>query len=280
MSYKIYLKKKMISFLFCIFLFLNFKVCAQILNGKWTGNYAKTHIFSDPQSLIVNISIHDDSIITGTSHLLYKNRKYEHHKISGIFNIKDSSLYFKESLVNHNIDLGSVYEVTYKMKLKSVGNFWRLQGKWKGTRSTFGYLPYNKVWLEKMKDTLSNKKNDSISAKRKTDVQQVVEISKIEKDSIRVSIFDNGEIDGDSISVYLDDSLIINNVRISDKPISFKLSLSDAKQFYKIKMVAENLGEIPPNTALMIIETLKNRYEIRLSSDFNKNAVVEFMLKE
>ena len=45
-------------------------------------------------------------------------------------------------------------------------------------------------------------------------------------------------------------------------------------------MQAENLGSIPPNTALMIIKTRKKRYEVRLSSDHNKTAAVEFVLTE
>ena len=37
---------------------------------------------------------------------------------------------------------------------------------------------------------------------------------------------------------------------------------------------AENLGLIPPNTALMVIHDGKKRYEIRLSSSLEKNATI------
>ena len=42
----------------------------------------------------------------------------------------------------------------------------------------------------------------------------------------------------------------------------------------EIIMQAENLGSIPPNTAVMIIETARKRYEVRLSAGFEKHAVV------
>ena len=40
------------------------------------------------------------------------------------------------------------------------------------------------------------------------------------------------------------------------------------------------MGSIPPCTALMIIYIQNKRYEVYLSSNFEKNAVVEFFLKE
>ena len=41
-------------------------------------------------------------------------------------------------------------------------------------------------------------------------------------------------------------------------------------------MVAENLGRIPPNTSLMIVEAGEQRFEVRITSTEQKNAVVRF----
>ena len=41
-------------------------------------------------------------------------------------------------------------------------------------------------------------------------------------------------------------------------------------------MVAENLGEIPPNTSLMIVKAGDKEYEVRITSTEQKNAVVKF----
>ena len=48
------------------------------------------------------------------------------------------------------------------------------------------------------------------------------------------------------------------------------------RSFHELVMVAENLGEIPPNTSLMIVNAEGNRYEIRITSTEQKNAVVQF----
>ena len=39
-------------------------------------------------------------------------------------------------------------------------------------------------------------------------------------------------------------------------------------------MVADNLGEIPPNTSLMVITAGKKTYELFLTSDLQRNAKI------
>ena len=44
-------------------------------------------------------------------------------------------------------------------------------------------------------------------------------------------------------------------------------------------MYADNLGEIPPNTALMIVTDGDNRYEVRITSDLQKSGTIRFVRK-
>lgn len=283
---------------------------AQVINGTWTGNYAKTLLSSNPKSLVIELSLYNDSMLTGASHLYYGNGKFEHHKIKGKYNPKDSSALFEESLVETNVVIG-VFEVTYKVKLYSRGDHWQLYGNWKNSKSIFGYIGVNKVSLQKPKDSLKIKlqmadldsiKADTVKAivnqdtavsvkptiqeterrqlSRASDIQKIIEVGAAEKDSINITIYDNGEVDNDSVSLYIDDKPLLKKQGISDKPVSVYLSLDKTLQFQKLKMVAENLGTLPPNTAVMIITTKKKRYEVHMSSDLEKNAVVEFVLTE
>jgi hypothetical protein len=41
-------------------------------------------------------------------------------------------------------------------------------------------------------------------------------------------------------------------------------------------MVAENLGRIPPNTSLMIVQDGDKRYSVSITSTEQKNAMVRF----
>jgi hypothetical protein len=45
-------------------------------------------------------------------------------------------------------------------------------------------------------------------------------------------------------------------------------------------MVGENLGTIPPNTALMMVTAGEKRYQLFLTSDEKKNALVRFIYKK
>ena len=115
---------------------------------------------------------------------------------------------------------------------------------------------------------------------RRDDVQMIIEVDKKDKDSIRVDLYDNGQIDNDTVSVYINDRQVISKQMITAKPITFYISLSEDKHFDKIKLIAENLGSIPPNTALMVITTTKKKYDVFLSSNYEKSAAVEFFIKE
>jgi hypothetical protein len=118
-------------------------------------------------------------------------------------------------------------------------------------------------------------------AQRETDIQSLLEIAPADKDSIKVEVYDNGEIDGDSVSVYEEHEVRINKKMITARPITFYVSLDKKiNPIAHLRLVAESLGSIPPCTALMVITAKSKRYEVRLSSNFSKNATVEFFLKE
>lgn len=90
----------------------------------------------------------------------------------------------------------------------------------------------------------------------------------------KIDLYDNGEIDGDRISVYHNNELIVSNKTLTDKPISFTIKADENTPVHEFVMVAENLGSIPPNTALMIITAGDQRYELFITSTEQKNAVV------
>jgi hypothetical protein len=98
-------------------------------------------------------------------------------------------------------------------------------------------------------------------------------------DSLQVDFYDNGEIDGDSISVFFNDQLMGANLRLSTRAIHLNLKLDTTREFNTLSMFANNLGSIPPNTALMMVYDGKKRYEIRLSSSLDKNAAVKIRRK-
>lgn len=94
--------------------------------------------------------------------------------------------------------------------------------------------------------------------------------------NVEVKLYDNGEIDGDTISVYLDNRLVLSNKLLTANPLTLKIKMDEDNPEHELVMVAENLGRIPPNTSLMIVEAGDQRFEVRITSTEQKNAVVRF----
>lgn len=105
---------------------------------------------------------------------------------------------------------------------------------------------------------------------------EVVKTITTSANEITIKVYDNGTIDNDTVSVYLDKKLVVSKQRLTEKAIEVKFQLDDTNDFHQLVMVAENLGEIPPNTSLMVVTAGTKQYEVRITSTEQKNAVVIF----
>lgn len=99
----------------------------------------------------------------------------------------------------------------------------------------------------------------------------------ISGDSIELNFYDNAEIDGDSITLFLNEKLIFQHIFLTDKAFVVKIPVSDLKQVNELVMVAENLGSIPPNTSFMVAHVSGQRYEARLVSTEGSSAMIRFV---
>lgn len=108
-------------------------------------------------------------------------------------------------------------------------------------------------------------------AERESIVQKEIEVA---SDSISIDLYDNGEVDGDSVSVFFNGQLLGANLMLSTRSIHMNIKLDTTKEYNELSMFANNLGAIPPNTALMLVSDGKNRYEVRLSSSLDKTGAV------
>jgi hypothetical protein len=113
-----------------------------------------------------------------------------------------------------------------------------------------------------------------------TRANPIVKRIETEAGDIQVDLYDNGEIDGDTVSIYHNNTLLVTRARLSQKPVSFRIAVDAAQPYHELVMVANNLGAIPPNTSLMIVRAGTKRYEVFISSTEQKNAKVVFELKE
>lgn len=287
--------------LFIPFLLLCCIGYGQDISGKWTGNFGKNFNNKDVNKLIINLEVYNDSLVKGTSRLEYESNKYEHYIIKGAYRKLDSTIYFSE---DNEIDvnmgmLAPTVMGNYTMKLKVYDTVMRFEGKWRENGEGLLSQMATRVWLEKslnkeqsitpvpeLKPTVQNEP-EKITPEEKTAekkereiiIQRQIEIDTIEQDTIRIDIIDNAKIDNDVISLYLDDSLLINRATISGTPLTFYIYLSGEHTYRSLRLVAESYGNMPPCTAHMKVTTCKSLYRFDLRSTYQSDAVVEFYLK-
>ena len=101
----------------------------------------------------------------------------------------------------------------------------------------------------------------------------------VDHDSVNVSLYDNGVVDGDSITLLYNKEVVTQHLRLTEKAVSFTLKISRTGK-NELVMYAENMGSIPPNTALMVIYDGNKRYEVTIRSTGKTNGAVSFKLKE
>jgi len=109
--------------------------------------------------------------------------------------------------------------------------------------------------------------------------RQLMQEIAIGGDSIELRFYDNAEVDGDSIAIFLNNKLLYEHIRLTDRPYSIKLALTGLQESNELAMVAENLGSIPPNTSLMVAVVNGKHYEARLESTEQSSAVIRFVKK-
>ena len=98
--------------------------------------------------------------------------------------------------------------------------------------------------------------------------------------SISIDLYDNGTIDNDTIMIFDNKVLVLENKRLSYKATHFEVNFNKENNRHEIIIVAHNLGTVPPNTALMVVKDGTSRQEIYITSTLSVNAMIIFELKK
>lgn len=132
-----------------------------------------------------------------------------------------------------------------------------------------------KVTQPEIKNTVTAKKiiTPDVLKTRENALAQTITVN---TEQVTIKLYDNGEIDDDTISVFVDKQLKLSHKRLSTSPIVLTLDFDASDTEHEVVMVAENLGRIPPNTSLMVITAGDKRYQVQITSNEQKNAMVKF----
>lgn len=259
---------------------------AQDINGIWKGKLVMAPGGCFP---VYNIELQIQvagSKITGTAYhfsdsLNYVRESFEgtHKKDSNLISIQENGIItFK--IKEECVPCIKNYKLTYHKGGGNVVTEEQLRGSWTGKASdgktacdpgTIVLTRFDKSTFKpdvKLPPTLINRK------------AELVKEIKVDTGLIKIDFYDNGQIDGDTISVYVNNMPTVSNKRLTTKPVSITLKVDLKRTEQELIMVGENMGSIPPNTALMIVYAGDKRYQLYLTSDEQKNAMVRFVYEK
>lgn len=109
---------------------------------------------------------------------------------------------------------------------------------------------------------------------RKNVLQTVIPIT---AETIELRFYDNAQVDGDSIALFLNGKMIFEYIRLTEQAYIIKLPANELAADNELVMVAENLGSIPPNTSFMVAMVGDKRYEARLFANEQSSALIRLI---
>ena len=139
----------------------------------------------------------------------------------------------------------------------------------------------DKITGKAVKDSMSITQQEIVEIRRQKEARksQIVNSIVTDADSLRLLLHDNGEIDNDTVTVFLNGKIIIDRLGLKVKPYETMIAINVKDSLQSIELMANNLGTIPPNTAYLTIWAGKQKYELRVSSDYRVNARIDIRYK-
>lgn len=256
-------KKFLVAYFICVSPFF---VIAQDITGFWKGTLGMDRGCFPVNNIELQITIKGDSIFGNSYHYLDIDN-YVKKKFTGFYDSGSGKIILQEGVVTTfkippqcKVCIKK-FELTYSRN----GNQELLKGDWNGV------LMGSLIDCEGGPITLSRMKESAF--------KDIPEIN-VDTGQIRLDFYDNGQIDDDSISVRVNDITVLSHQKLGAEPITTFIRIGLNSTFQEVEMIAENIGSIPPNTALLIITAGKKRYELFLTSSDQKSAKVRFLYEK
>jgi hypothetical protein len=297
-------------------LVLSSQVRSQTVFGYWYGNANVKTVSSANNYLVELILQPEKGYVSGVLNCYFKDT-YRSLKVKGNYNaatrqlsLYDIPLPYHASIRNFEVDCMMTLQAT--LRVSQVGSF--LTGAFRALpdylytcpdvrfnfvlnadiskkdsvlKAISEYKETYQVWKPAIADTLVqveviprkvvNYVIEKEYAERKNEVTNEIEVT---ADTLHVALYDNGEVDGDIISLFYNKNLVVFNQKLTHKSIKISLPVDASREYNELSMFAENLGLIPPNTALVVITDGNNKHQLRLSSSLEKTATIRIKRKK
>jgi len=257
---------KRLVFIALLLFFCIFTVQAQNLSGFWKGTLTMAGGCFPVNNIELQIRITGKEI-TGDSYHYLDIDNYVKKNFRGIYYASEKKIELQEGLVT-TFKIRPECKVCikkYELYYSRDGKMETLSGRWTGVIQG---------------TTISCEAGDIVLTRIKESAFKEVPEVAVDTGRLRLDFYDNNQIDGDSITVKVNGKVILSHQKLTAKPITAYVAIDLQNTFQEVEMIAENLGSIPPNTALLIVTAGERRYQLFLSSTETKSARVRFVYDE
>jgi hypothetical protein len=268
---------------------LTFCCQAEDLNGIWKGVLTQGPGGCYPQYYLeLQINAANDRI-SGRAYDYYDKTHYVKMSFTGRYNAQTHRLVLIENrILEADIPSDCLPCIkTYDLNYSKTGDQEELNGDWKGTYSEKQLVcPPGKIQLKKaamsdfpvdidQSDTLARLQETlHLQPREKTMVKTVI----LKSPDVKIELYDDAVIDGDTVTVLINNKLLLYRQMLTDRPLTLHVNAFPGTE-YELVMYADNLGTIPPNTALMMVTAGSEKMEVYLSSSEQNSATVRFVYK-
>ncbi|MEO8769739.1 MAG: hypothetical protein ABI402_06635 [Ferruginibacter sp.] len=260
-------------------------------------NFPEKNVFKIHKIHVLTLQIQDSILIL--SGPWETNRTKTYSPVTGSINVQRKNNYRKESdLMAHLQELKMDDKLSFVAKDNEIAKQEEEKTKQeeekmlsKTEAPVKASLPVAKTTVKEQTIKKSDKKNVAVELpKLPTATKPVVnnapaaevltrknvlqETMYFKTDSLVLTLYDNGEVDGDTVSVLMNGIVIMAKQGLSTNAIRKTIQIPAGMDSIELVMYAETLGTIPPNTGLLIVRDGKDNYEVRFSGDFQKNASI------
>lgn len=285
-----------------------FQSNAQTVTGHWYG-IGKVAVPGEHSSYLSELIIKQKgNTVTGELQYYYRDSLFK-VKVSGNFNTRTRQLIFKpipfiyylstntktgiDCMLTGNFTLlvnrtESVLTGAFESDAAHRYTSPAIQYRFKHSTDTIASKPaVDTTEIDIPTDTISTMKmieRKEISPtmieprflKREKSIFKEIEVT---ENFLRIDLYDNGTIDHDTVSLYLNHQLLFKDIPLTQIAFRRTIVLDSTIDVNEISMYAENLGTIPPNTAIMIIYDGQKRHELILTSDLDRTATIRLRRK-
>ncbi|HZE84592.1 MAG TPA: hypothetical protein VE035_09795 [Puia sp.] len=277
------------SFLAVFFFLMPFFLTAEDLNGIWKGTLTQGPGGCYPQyylELQINFT---NNQITGKAYDYYDKSRFVKMSFSGRYNAQTRRLVLIETRVlevSIPMDCAPCVK-TYDLSYSKKGEEEMLTGDWKGVISgKIAACPPGKILLKKALTSdfpVDIDQNDSLVTLQKSlylapRAKDLISTVTLDTSQVKIELFDNAEIDNDTVTVLINNKLLLYRQMLKATPLTLNFNAFPGVE-YELVMYADNLGLIPPNTALMVVTAGGQKMEVFLSSSEQKSAAVKFVYR-